>query len=80
MPEILETQANERFRQIADYLPLVIALSNADLSQFFFISRAYEQIWGRTVESLYARPTSFVDGVHPEDQSRLKEALGRLIE
>jgi two-component system cell cycle sensor histidine kinase/response regulator CckA len=79
MPEILETQANERFRQIADYLPLVIALSNADLSQFFFISRAYEQIWGRTVESLYARPTSFVDGVHPEDQSRLKKAIERLL-
>ena len=60
MRQILELQANERFREIADHLPLVFALSNADLSQFFFISRAYEQIWGRTVESLYARSTSFL--------------------
>jgi len=79
MRQILELQANDCFREIADHLPLVIALSNADLSQFLFISRAYEQIWGRTVESLYARSTSFLDGVHPEDQGRLKEALGGLI-
>jgi PAS domain S-box-containing protein len=79
MRQILELQVNERFREIADHLPLVIALSNADLSQFFFISRAYEQIWGRTVESLYARSTSFLDGVHPDDQGRVKEASERLV-
>jgi two-component system cell cycle sensor histidine kinase/response regulator CckA len=77
--QILQLQANERFREIADHLPLVIALSNADLSQFFFISRAYEQIWGRTVESLYARSTSFLDGVHPDDQGRVTEASERLV-
>ena len=79
MRQILQLQANERFREIADHLPLVIALSNADLSQFFFISRAYEQIWGRTVESLYARSTSFLDGVHPDDQGRVTEASERLV-
>jgi PAS domain S-box-containing protein len=79
MRQILELQANERFREIADHLPLVIALSNADLSQFLFISRAYEQIWGRTVESLYARSASFLDGAHPDDQGRVKEASERLV-
>ncbi len=79
MRQSLELQANERFREIADHLPLAIALSNADLSQFFSISRAYEQIWGRTVESLYARSTSFLEGVHPEDRGRVKEALEGLV-
>jgi len=79
MRQILELQANVRFREIADHLPLVIALSNTDLSQFLFVNRAYEGIWGRSVETLYARSTYFVDGVHPEDQGRLKEALGGLI-
>src|SRR4029077_1477025 len=45
----------------------------------FFISRAYEQIWGRSVESLYARSTTFLDGVHPDDQGRVKETLERLV-
>jgi two-component system cell cycle sensor histidine kinase/response regulator CckA len=75
MGQILELQANERFHQIADQLPLVIWLSNADLSQLLFINRAYQEIWGRTVESLYARSTSFLDGVHADDRGRLKEAL-----
>lgn len=70
---------SEGFRQFADHLPLVIALSNADLSQFLFVNRAYEEIWGRTVESLYARSTSFLNGVHPDDQDRLKEAVEGLI-
>ena len=79
MRQILELQANERFREIADHLPLVIALSSADLSQFVFINRAYEGIWGRSIESLYARSMSFLDGVHPDDHGRLKEALEGLV-
>jgi two-component system cell cycle sensor histidine kinase/response regulator CckA len=79
MPQMLELQADERFREIADHLPLVIFLSNADLSQFLFINRAYEEIWGRTLESLYARSASFLDGVHPDDRGWLKEALEGLM-
>lgn len=79
MRQILELRANERLGEIADHLPLVIGLSNADLTQFLFISRAYEQIWGRTVESLYARSTSFLEGVHPDDRGRVKEALEGLV-
>ena len=73
------------FRQIANNLPIVLALANADLSQFLFVNRAYRKIWGRTIESLYANSMSFLDGVHPDDRSRFKEALqglvkGKLIE
>lgn len=69
----------EQFRQIADNLPVVLALSNADLSKFLFVNRAYERVWGRSVESVYADSLSFVDGVHPEDQERFKAGLAGLI-
>lgn len=72
-------ESGEQFRQIADNLPAVLALSNADLSKFLFVNRAYERVWGRTVESLYADALSFLDGVHPGDQSRFRDALAGLI-
>jgi PAS domain S-box-containing protein len=70
--------SGEHFRQIADNLPIVLALTNAELSQFLFVNRAYEQIWGRKVESLYANALSFVEGVHAKDRQRLLEALDGL--
>ena len=78
--QALELQTSDRFRHIADHLPLVLALSNADLSEFLFVSRAYKEVWGRTIESVYAHSWSFLDGVHPDDRERFKEALERLIE
>jgi PAS domain S-box-containing protein len=67
------------FRQIADNLPVVLALANADLTRFLFVNSAYREIWGRTVESLYANSMSFLDGIHPDDRDCLKKALEGLV-
>ena len=69
----------ERLQQIADHLPVALALANADLSKFLFINRAFEEIWGRSVGDLLADPMTFVNGVKKEDQGRLREALQRLV-
>jgi PAS domain S-box-containing protein len=75
-----ELQTSERFRQIADFLKDVLLLSNRDLSEVLFVNRAYEAIWGRTVESLYAAPRSWLEGVHPDDRQQVEEALRRLVD
>lgn len=74
-----ELQDSKHFREIADTLPVVLALASADLTKFLFVNRAYETIWGRTVQSLYANSLSFVEPIHPEDQPRLREGLAGLI-
>jgi PAS domain S-box-containing protein len=74
-----ELQTSERFRQIADILRDVLLLSNADLSEVLFVNRAYEVIWGRTAESLYAAPRSWLEGVHPDDRQQVQEAVQRLV-
>ncbi len=33
-----------------------------------YISPAYEEIWGRTCQSLYEHPRSWIDTVHPEER------------
>jgi len=76
----LELQTSERFRQIADILRDVLLLSNADLSEVLFVNRAYEAIWGRTAESLYADPRSWLEGVHADDRRRVQEAVQRLVD
>ena len=46
-------------------------------SRILYISPAYEKIWGRSCESLYANPADWYDAVHPEDRPR-SDGLGAL--
>jgi PAS domain S-box-containing protein len=74
-----ELQTSQRFRQIAGILKDVLVLSKPDLSEVLFVNRAYETIWGRTLESLYDDPDSWLEGVHPEDRRRVEEHVHLLI-
>jgi two-component system, cell cycle sensor histidine kinase and response regulator CckA len=56
-----------RFRQMAENIHDVFFLQNLECSQIYYVSPAYEQIWGRTCESLYANPASWADSIHPDD-------------
>jgi PAS domain S-box-containing protein len=76
----LELQDIGHFRQIADNLHVVLALSNADVTEFLYVNRAYKDIWGRAPQTLYANPRSFVDGIHKDDRARFEQALKGLIE
>jgi diguanylate cyclase (GGDEF)-like protein/PAS domain S-box-containing protein len=66
-----------RFRQIAENIHDVFFLQNLDGSQIYYVSPAYEKIWGRTCESLYANPKSWADSIHPDD---LHEAFTHINE
>ena len=35
-----------------------------------YVSPAYEKIWGRTCESLYREPNSFLEAIHPDDRAK----------
>jgi two-component system NarL family sensor kinase len=74
-----DLQANERFREVADFLRDVLLLSNADFSEILFVNRAYETVWGRTVESLYLDPGSLLEGFHPGDRKRVEAAVQRVV-
>lgn len=67
-------EGEERFRQFADNIRDVLWMTNASMSQVLFVSRAYEEVWQRTCESLYAEPRSWTDAIHPEDRERALRA------
>ncbi|MEA3195866.1 MAG: hypothetical protein QOD26_4199 [Betaproteobacteria bacterium] len=56
-----------RFRQMADSISDVFFLQNLDSSQIYYVSPAYERIWGRSRDSLYADPASWSQAIHPDD-------------
>lgn len=56
-----------RFRQMAENIRDVFFLQKLDSSKIYYVSPAYEEIWGRTCESLYANPASWADSIHPDD-------------
>jgi diguanylate cyclase (GGDEF)-like protein/PAS domain S-box-containing protein len=69
--------SESRFRQMAKYISDVFFLQNLDGSQIFYVSPAYEKIWGRTCESLCANPSAWVDSIHPDDRATVVEELRR---
>jgi len=37
----------------------------------YYVSQAYERIWGQSCESAYADPSSWIESIHPEDRERV---------
>jgi PAS domain S-box-containing protein len=67
--------SEERFRQMADHIQQVFWMSNADKSKIIYVSPAYEEIWGRSLNSLYSEPGSWLESVHPEDRQRVSSSI-----
>jgi PAS domain S-box-containing protein len=63
-----------RFRQVAENIREVFWLTDPAKNQILYVSPAYAEIWGRSVESLYASPRDWIDAIHPEDRSRVLQA------
>lgn len=68
-------ESEEQFRQIVEGLPDIVALTNESGTQLLFVNAAYERIWGQPRESLYRDPQAFLEGVHPEDRARVRDAI-----
>jgi PAS domain S-box-containing protein len=69
--------SDEYFRQLAKNIREVFWMSDPQKNEIFYVSPAYEEIWGRTIESLKRDPKSFLDAVHPDDRERVKAAVDR---
>lgn len=63
-----------RFRELAENIEDVFYNIDAATGRVLYISPGYEQICGRSCESLYADPASYSASVVAEDQPVLKQA------
>ncbi|HEX7092031.1 MAG TPA: PAS domain S-box protein [Nitrospiraceae bacterium] len=67
-------EGQERFRQLAENIREVFWMTDPAKQQMLYISSGYEEIWGRSCESLYASPQSWLDAIHHEDRARVLDA------
>ncbi len=71
-------ESEERFRQMAETIQEFFWMFDPHTGQMLYASPAYATIWGRTRESLYAEPLSWMEAVHDDDREILNDAWNRL--
>lgn len=60
-------ETEEKFRQIAENVTEVFFLLEANSDKILYVSPTYEKLWGRSCQSLYEDPDSWLLAIHPED-------------
>jgi PAS domain S-box-containing protein len=74
-----------RFTEIAENVREVFWMISAATDEMLYVNLAYERIWGRSRESLYKDPMSWVDSILPADRERAlatfqQQMRGELVE
>jgi len=78
--EIAERRdAEMRFRQLTETIREVFWLGSLDWKEVYYISPAYEQVWGRQSEELYRNPMSWFESVVEEDRQKVRAAIPEVI-
>ncbi len=61
-----------QFRQLSEGINAVFWMSDPRRLRMFYVSPAYERIWGRSCQSLYDAPDSWLQSIHPEDRLHIQ--------
>ena len=72
MKELLE--GNPSLKQILQSIKQVVWILDLSTDQIVYVSPAFEIVWGRSCESLYADPLTLIKSVHPEDRVKVMSA------
>ena len=70
--------SDEKFHQLADNITDAFWIRSPDMRELHYISPAFERIWGRSAESLYANPQQWIDFALPEDRERVRGVFATL--
>lgn len=70
---LLESEA--RFRQLAESITEVFWLTTPEKGTMLYVSPAYEAVWGKSCQSLYSNPASWLEAIHPDDRPRIAAAM-----
>lgn len=70
-------ESEKKFRTLAETIQDVFWIATPEINKTIYVSPAYETLWGRSRESLYEAPRSFIDAIHPEDRDRVVDVLNQ---
>ncbi|MEO8634418.1 MAG: PAS domain S-box protein [Gemmatimonadales bacterium] len=72
-------QSDENFRLLTDHITDAFWIRSPDMSGVYYISPAFERIWGRSAESLRTKPHEWIDFTLQEDRARVRAAFAGLM-
>jgi PAS domain S-box-containing protein len=72
-------ESEERFRQIAENIREVFWISTPGSEKVIYVSPGFEEIWGRSRESLYNDPRSWMAPIHPEDLRAVQRGQEKMV-
>ena len=67
-------EIEERFRQVVENIHEVFWMIDMATSRMLYVSPGYEDIWGRSCESVYQSDQSWGATIHADDRARIAEA------
>jgi PAS domain S-box-containing protein len=68
------TEKNDMFRQFAENNCGAIIIHEIPSRKLLYVSPKYSETWGKSSESLYQNPESWMLSIHPEDIDRVVQA------
>jgi two-component system cell cycle sensor histidine kinase/response regulator CckA len=68
-------EKEEKFRLVTETIQDVFYMVTPGHKKMLYISPGYEKIWGRTRESLYDNPRSFLDSIYPADRPSVEKEM-----
>lgn len=69
--ERLNREGEELFKELTDAIHEVFWMTSLSKNEMVYISQGYEQIWGRSRQSLFENPISWIESIHPDDRDRV---------
>ena len=70
-----QRETEERFRQLAENIHEIFWMADVGHTRITYVSPAYAQVWGRTVQSLYDEPRSWIESIHSDDRAAVVENM-----
>ena len=65
---------------MAESIQDVFWMGTPGFESMLYVNPAFERIWGRSPQSLYEAPRSFMDSVHPDDREIFLGGMQKLLE
>ena len=61
-------KADQQFQHVAENMREIFWVTDLGNSRVIYISPGYDQLWGRSRQSLYDQPHSWTESIHPDDR------------
>jgi PAS domain S-box-containing protein len=73
-------ESEGRFRSLAETLNAVFWFAEGPPLVVRYVNPAFEAIWGRRAEDIYASPWLWNDSIHPDDRDRVRSAFASWLD